>query len=256
MKATGIAEHSTTPMSNVRTGPSVTVGPVTATPVSADDSSALNTWLSQNGFSIAPSQQSVVDSYVGTGNWFIAFKPSSASSGGVSVGVHFSVPAVHRGVNLKIDQLGAASTMALTAFVVDTSSREPDNAVTITLDELDGSTAQTSYAAAVAKAVTAANGKAWVVEGVHDTSVVTGALAPFVDSAATRVTRLSTVVTPAQLTYDASFNNVGPTPDPPSATTLFVESATTSREHRFGGSAFLTLFASALFLKVGRRRFS
>ncbi|MBS2032670.1 MAG: DUF2330 domain-containing protein [Deltaproteobacteria bacterium] len=250
------APHEANPDGNVRTGPSVTVGPVTATPVSADTSTALNDWLSQNGFTYPVAQQSVIDGYVGAGRWFIAFKPSGAPGGGVSVGVHYTVPEVDRGVDMKIGQLGAASTMAFTAFIVDTSSREPDDAATITLSQLDPAVAQTSYSAAVAKAVTAANGEAWVIEGVHGTTVVTGALAPFVDSAATKVTRLSTVVTPAQLTYDATFNNVGPTPDPPSSVTLFTEGATASATpHRFGGSsALVALFGSVLFLKVGRRR--
>ncbi|MHB8421084.1 MAG: DUF2330 domain-containing protein [Myxococcales bacterium] len=200
----------------VRTGPPVTVGPVVATPLTATDSSALDAWLAQNGFALSAADQTIVDGYVGAGQWFVALKPSAeagdggAVDGGVSVGLHYSVPVVDDGLELKMASVGASGSMSFTVFVAAAQGVGPTNAAALTLLDLDAGLLAQSYPEAVAAAVGSHGGQAWVVEGNFDPSVVGGALAAMLDPSQGTLTRLSTVVTPAQMTYDPTFAPPGP----------------------------------------------
>ncbi len=220
MRGVGGTASGTPISTGVRSGPAVTVGPVTATPLTASDATALNGWLSQNGFAVSAAGQGVVDSYVGPGQWFVALTRAAGSDGGtgeggapdggVSVGVHFSVQVVHEEMELKMASLGAGSSMAFTVFVAAPSPVGPTNAAALTLNDLDGGLLVQSYAQAVSAAVTGNGGKAWVVEGDYGGGVAGGALAALVDPTQTTLTRLTTIVTPDQMTYDAVFGPPGP----------------------------------------------
>jgi CheY-like chemotaxis protein len=64
----------------------VTIGPVTAVTLTADNGDAINTWLADNGFVIPAGDQSIVDGYAGPGRFFIAIRRSdTAATGGDAV---------------------------------------------------------------------------------------------------------------------------------------------------------------------------
>lgn len=232
----------------VRTGPTLTVGPVNATPLTATTPEALNGWLAQNGFSFPDGGEAIVDSYVDAGAWFVALTQAADAGipdGGISVGIHYSVPAVQLGMQLRMASVGAGGTMAFTVFVVSESAVGPSNAKALTLDDLSTALLEQSYAEAVESAVSSAGGRALLIEGEYPSSVAGGALAALVSPSPGTLTRLSTLVTPAEMTYDPVLAPPGP---PGVVDTLTIQEGLASRARRHLGLLGLLLFGT-IFLR-------
>ena len=201
----------------VQTGQTLTVGPVTATSLTATDPTALTNWLNQNGFVVPAGGQAILNSYVDAGTWFIALTAAGSgdggfgTDGGVSVGLHYSFPMAAAGVALRLSTLGAGSTMSFTELVAASRAVAPGNAPALTLTDLASALVTDTYPEAVQAAVAQDGGAGWVIEGEYTPSaVVTAPLSAWVDSSQTSLTRLSTILTPAQLTSDVSFSGTAP----------------------------------------------
>jgi hypothetical protein len=107
------------PSGAVLESPPVTVGPVVAQYVLADDQTALLAWLTDNGYALPEGGDAIAGSYIAAGAGFLAFKRAddAPSSDPVSLGVHFTVPGDLRSVALRMVQLGAPDVLPMTFFV-------------------------------------------------------------------------------------------------------------------------------------------
>ncbi len=205
----------------VQVGEPVGIGPVTAVVLDATSADALTAWLADNGFAVPTDGQAIVTAYSGAGRYFIAVRRNdrAATSAATSVGVHFTLPGDHRGLPLGFARLGAAAQVAFTVLVVSDATVGPAAPFeTLTIDDLDATLLRGgAYATAVANAVAARGGRAFVVEGAWATEISyvspTSTLKALIPDGM-RLTRLSTVLPAASLTGDVALDAPydGPTP--------------------------------------------
>jgi hypothetical protein len=199
----------------------VTIGPVTAVTLTADTGDAVTAWLTQNGFAIPAASQAIVDTYAGTGRYFIALKRSetAATGGPTSVGLHFMLDGDERGLPLRFISIGAAPSIGFTVFVVADATVAPSAPFdALTVDDLDLIALRTTgYSGAVSAAVAQHGNHAFVLEGVWNGAEVANApissLKNFI--APTQImTRLSSVVSAAALDTDVVFDQTFSDPVP------------------------------------------
>lgn len=197
-------------------GDPVDVGPVTAQWLLADDGSALNGWLADNGFAVSADDEAVLDAYIAEGNGFLAVKRngSGASAERTAVGVHFRVPGDVRAIALRATGLRAPAVLPLTTFVAFPSEVGPDAPFAgIHVADLDDDEAIADYAGAVDRAIADHGGKAFVFEGSVGKFAVEGtAFAALVDDGAV-ISRLSARLDAAGRDSDVIFSGPAPVPN-------------------------------------------
>jgi hypothetical protein len=207
------ANDSAQVSSDVRVTEPVNIGPVTAVVLDADSGDDLTAWLGANGFSIPAENQSIVDDYVGEGNWFIAVRRNDAGalSGPSSVGIHYTLPGDHRMLSLRFAQLGAAPHVAFTVFIAAPEPVAPSAPfAALTLNDLDRQLLlEDRYATAIREAVNHELGHAFVLEGTVTRRAVEPALGPAMRSLLmqdTTITRASAIIDSTTLDTDVMFN--------------------------------------------------
>lgn len=200
---------------SVKASQPTNVGPVTATVVTATDNTALNQWLDANGFVIPDERQALIADYVGPGRHFIALKRNDAvvTNGPTSIGLHYKLVGDHRLLSLAFARLGAAPSVGFTVFLFAaelTTPTEPFQA--LTLNDLDSRRLfANDYQGAVQSAVQARGGAAFVLEASghsHDGTYF-NPLTGYYDALPTdwdaSLLRMTTVLTPDELTQDVTF---------------------------------------------------
>jgi hypothetical protein len=200
----------------------VDIGPVSASVLQADTGASLASWLVDNGFTVPNDDQSVIDSYVGTGKYFIVVKRADAAPAGrSSVGLHFTLQGDQRGYPLRMAQVGAAKELSLSVYVSNEFGSAPTAPFqTLTLNDLvidgivDGEEAllAQNYTRAVRAAVSERRGKAFVIEGVHaaDEALAGSPALRALTDPGHRVSRLTTIVDSATLDTDVAFTAPAP----------------------------------------------
>jgi Uncharacterized protein conserved in bacteria (DUF2330) len=199
----------------------VDIGPVTAVVLTADSSADLAAWLTQNGFEVPAADQAVIDTYLGTDRYFIAFKRNAAAPPGPSsVGVSFVVPGDQRGYALTMARIGAGTQLGIQVFIAAPESFTPKGSAplapfaTLTLNDLSKSKLLSDYSGAVFDAVAKKQGKAFVVEGVFHAAAGwrdgLGARLFDITEPGQILTRLSTVLSPDSIGEDVSFMGEAP----------------------------------------------
>jgi hypothetical protein len=190
----------------------VEIGPVVAVVLDGADADALDAWLTDNDFAVPNSAASLVESYSGSGRYFIAVRRSdSAPQGPSSLGLHFTVPGDQRGLPLRFASLGAATSVAFTVFVAAPEPVGPGAPfAALTLDDLSARVLRDDgYAAAVGSAIGQRDGKAFVLERAFraddEEYEVPSSLSQYITNGAT-ITRLSGVFVADQLTDDVVFD--------------------------------------------------
>lgn len=189
----------------------VAIGPVTAASLRGDDAAAVNGWLADNGFLIPEAQRALVDAYAGAGRFFMAVKRNGATADVPdSLGIHLTLDGDQRGLPLRFTRIGAASRVAYTVFIAAPQAAGPSSPFSaIAVDALDREDAFASYADAVADAVAARGGRAFVAEYRGVVPALGTRLATLVDAGQT-LTRYSTVLASESLDTDADFYGAAP----------------------------------------------
>lgn len=242
----------------------VDIGPITAAALGADTGAALTQWLTDNGFVVSAADQPVIDSYVGPGKYFIAFKRSSAAgSGPSSVGVSYSVPGDQRGYPLRISRVGADARLGIQVFVASpevispTGSAPAGNFQTLTLSDFSRVDLYNDYTGTLFQGIADRGGKAFVVEGVFGAnSGWRDGLGPKlagITEAGQVLSRLTTVVAPAQLTEDVAFTGNAPKKVPKEISVLAVPLGGPGRGERLR-ELYLAMCGLSLVAWGARRR--
>jgi len=211
-------EYTTSDQSStaVQVSTPVNIGPVSAVVIAANDTTALATWLGENGFVIPSDGQPIVDRYVGMGERFIAVKRTTPVADGspTSIGIHYTLPGDHREVSLAFARLGAAQIVSFTLFVADDAPnyeralKAAPPFLTIPFSSLDPAETQRDYPAELAAVVKNNGSHVFVNEGTHHASL---ALSPRMRSilGPGLITRLTTVVESDALDADARIDQEG-----------------------------------------------
>ncbi|HKO94025.1 MAG TPA: DUF2330 domain-containing protein [Polyangiaceae bacterium] len=188
----------------------VAIGPFSAVVLTAENGTALQAWLDEQGFVIPDASLPIVDSYAGSGKYFIALRSTAGRTPGPSsIGLHFTLPGDQRALPLRFVSISAAPSVAFTIFVMAPNTIAPSAPfAALTLGDLpDNLLRQGQYAAAVERAVNEHDGRAFVLERGSEVKYLTlpAKLRPWIDPDAL-VTRLSTVMKPSAMTVDVTFD--------------------------------------------------
>jgi hypothetical protein len=193
----------------------VDIGPLTVVALSASTAAELSGWLDANNFNIPASAMPVIERYSLPGQYFIAARRNDSRSTNEpsSIGVHFTLPGKQLGLPLPIAQIGGAAQVAFLLFVASDAEVGPTGPYArLTLQDLDETALRSQYRVAVEQAVTAKEGRAFVVEGTWDAGSASGRLFQFT-APGQRITRMTTVTNTAALTENMMLgpqNNVAP----------------------------------------------
>jgi hypothetical protein len=103
------------------------VGPYATVQLHATDSSALNNWLAQNGFSIPTDVTPVIDEYVNEGFDFLAMKLLPNQGVQSMRPVRVTMPGASLSLPLRMAAVGTGATVGITIWVVSDGRYEPQN---------------------------------------------------------------------------------------------------------------------------------
>ncbi len=144
------------------------VGPYATVQLHATDSSALESWLAQNGYNIPTDVAPVIAEYVKEGFDFLAMKLLPNQGVQAMRPVRVTTPGASLSLPLRMAAVGTGASVGITIWVVADGRYEPQNFPFFHVEDSalvwDFSTSQSNYAALRAQNVTALKGKGWEVE--------------------------------------------------------------------------------------------
>ncbi len=103
------------------------VGPYETVQLHSTDSSALDNWLTQNGFNIPAAVQPVIDAYVAEGFDFLAMKLLPNQGVQAMRPVRVTTPGASLSLPLRMASVGTGATVGITIWVVGDGRYEPQN---------------------------------------------------------------------------------------------------------------------------------
>ncbi|MEO7110556.1 MAG: DUF2330 domain-containing protein [Polyangiaceae bacterium] len=144
------------------------VGPYATVQLHASDSSALNNWLTTNGFSIPPAVTSVIDQYVAEGFDFLAMKLLPGEGVQSMRPVRVTSPGAGLSLPLRMAAIGTGATVGITIWVVADGRYEPQNFPFFHIEDKDliwdFSTSSSNYTTLRAQNEANLVGKGWEME--------------------------------------------------------------------------------------------
>ena len=156
----GVTEVTVTKQANV--------GPYATVQLHATDSSALETWLSDNGFVIPADVKPVVAQYVAEGFDFLAMKLLPNQGVQSMRPVRVSSPGASLSLPLRMAAIGTGATVGITIWVVSDGRYEPQNFPFYHIDDKDliwdFTTSSSNYTLLRVKNEAALGGKGWEME--------------------------------------------------------------------------------------------
>jgi Uncharacterized protein conserved in bacteria (DUF2330) len=148
------------------------VGPYETVQLHASDSSALNNWLAQNGFSIPSAVTPVIDAYVSEGFDFLAMKLLPDQGVTAMRPVRVSMPGASLSLPLRMAAVGTGATVGITIWVVSDGRYEPQNFPFFHIDDSqlvwNFATSSSNYTTLRAQDEAALGGKGWEIESSID----------------------------------------------------------------------------------------
>jgi hypothetical protein len=154
--------------------PSVTVtkqqnvGPYATVQLHATDSSALNDWLSQNGFQIPTDVTPVISQYVKEGFDFLAMKLLPGQGVQAMRPVRVTTVGASLSLPLRMAAIGTGATVGISIWVVSDGRYEPQNFPFYRIEDKDlvwdFAKSLSNYTALRAQHETALGGKGWEIE--------------------------------------------------------------------------------------------
>ena len=155
-------------------GPTVTVtkaenvGPYATVQLHSTDSSALDTWLAQNGFDIPADVVPVINQYVTEGFDFLAMKLLPNQGVQAMRPVRVTTQGASLSLPLRMAAVGTGTTVGITIWVVSDGRYEPQNFPFFHIDDSalvwDFSTSLSNYTSLRAENEAALGGKGWEIE--------------------------------------------------------------------------------------------
>jgi hypothetical protein len=144
------------------------VGPYATVQLHATDSSALNGWLTQNGYVIPADAQLVVDQYVKEGFDFLAMKLLPNQGVQSMRPVRVSTPGASLSLPLRMASVGTGNTVGITIWIVSDGRYEPQNFPFFHIDDSelvwDWSKSLSNYTSLRAQHEAALGQKGWEIE--------------------------------------------------------------------------------------------
>ncbi len=144
------------------------VGPYATVQLHATDSSALNAWLTQNGFNIPANVLPVIDEYVKEGFDFLAMKLLPNAGVQAMRPVRVTSPGAALSLPLRMAAIGTGATVGITIWVVSDGRYEPQNFPFYHIEDSsliwDWSVSSSNYTTLRAQNEAKLAGKGWEIE--------------------------------------------------------------------------------------------
>jgi uncharacterized protein DUF2330 len=144
------------------------VGPYDTVQLHATDASALNNWLSQNGFDIPTSVTPVIDAYVTEGFDFLAMKLLPNQGVQSMRPVRVTTPGAGLSLPLRMASIGTGVTVGITIWIVSDGRYEPQNFPFFHIDDSslvwDFSTSSSNYTTLRAQNEATLHNAGWEIE--------------------------------------------------------------------------------------------
>ncbi len=144
------------------------VGPYETVQLHATDASALNNWLTQNGFVIPAAVTPVIDAYVTEGFDFLAMKLLPNQGVQSMRPVRVTTPGASLSLPLRMASIGTGVTVGITIWIVSDGRYEPQNFPFYHIDDSDlvwdFSTNQSNYTTLRAQHEAALHNGGWEIE--------------------------------------------------------------------------------------------
>ncbi len=154
------------------------VGPYETVQLHATDSSALNDWLTTNGFSIPADVTPVIDAYVSEGFDFLAMKLLPDEGVQAMRPVRVTMPGASLSLPLRMAAIGTGATVGITIWVVADGRYEPQNFPFFHIEDSqliwDWKLQESNYATLRAQNESNLAGKGWEIEsslGLNETLI-------------------------------------------------------------------------------------
>ncbi len=145
-----------------------TVGPYATVQLQSSNPSALNDWLTANGYAIPTSVQPVLAAYVNEGFDFLALKLSPGQNVAAMRPVRVTTPGAGLSLPLRMIAVGTGPTVGLTLWIVADGRYTPQNMPTFTISGSDlvwdWSTQESNYTTVRQQKEAAMNYGAWQIE--------------------------------------------------------------------------------------------
>ena len=144
------------------------VGPYATVQLHATDSSALDNWLAQNGYQIAPDVLPVIQQYVKEGFDFLAMKLLPNAGVQSMRPVRVTMPGASLSLPLRMAAIGTGASVGITIWVVSDGRYEPQNFPFFHIDDSalvwDWSISSSNYTTLRAQNESALGGRGWEIE--------------------------------------------------------------------------------------------
>jgi hypothetical protein len=144
------------------------VGPYATVQLHATDSSALVTWLADNGFSIPAEEKPIIDQYVKEGFDFLAMKLLPNQGVQAMRPVRVTMPGASLALPLRMAAIGTGASVGISIWVVAEGRYEPQNFPFFHIDDKelvwDFATSQSNYTTLRQSHGQALAGKGWEIE--------------------------------------------------------------------------------------------
>jgi hypothetical protein len=153
------------------------VGPYATVQLHATDSSALETWLADNGFDIPAATQPVIAAYVTEGFDFLAMKLLPNQGVQAMRPVRVTWPGASLSLPLRMAAIGTGATVGITIWVVGDGRYQPQNFPFYHIEDKDliwdFGTHSSNYTTLRAQNEAALGGKGWEIESSLDLAETT-----------------------------------------------------------------------------------
>ncbi len=144
------------------------VGPYETVQLHATDSTALATWLAQNGFDIPADVQPVIDAYIADGFDFLAMKLLPNQGVQAMRPVRVTTPGASLSLPLRMASVGTGAIVGISIWVVADGRYEPQNFPFYHIEDADlvwdWSTNASNYTTLRTQAEATSNNTAWEIE--------------------------------------------------------------------------------------------
>lgn len=194
--------------------------------LAAIDATALLDWLQTNGFAVPAGSEAVLDRYVGQGGAFLALRVSreaaSGASGAIAIPpIQFTCATSRRSYPMAISAVSAAAESEVVIYTLAATRQQPLDQTVALIDESEllrnsSNPSGTTYEDLVRERITAGGPGTMILEYAADWAEVDdgGSLWPQAPPALTesgladlRLTRLRTLLSPAEMTFDYAFTD-------------------------------------------------
>lgn len=150
------------------------VGPYETVQLSANDPTALQTWLADHGYSIPADVAPLIDTYVNEGFNFLAMKLVPGQGIESMKPVRITTPGANPALPLRMVAAGTGAITPITLWVVGEGRYQPTNFGEFTIPEDDlvwnWDTSDSNHAVLKQEGFDASNGKTWLIESAEPTS--------------------------------------------------------------------------------------